>query len=212
MRDYLDLSPTAPGRLHNQGDFAPLTEWLLFADPSVPDGLAWHAWRALSAGLVGPWGRRLLQYVPVLPTYGGYAQVAGGLRPYLAPNRAVLWLTTEQPQGFGTQWCAWHSWDVDADGRPSPYAFQPTAKVPNCGGWMADFDWLTIPLSHELAEMITDPFPGTPTGWDTPDGAENADLCNWQRYGWTAPSVGDWPPRQYGLSRYWCNDLGNCGP
>lgn len=207
-RDYLGLSASSAPVLVKRGDFSPLSEWFLVADPDIPSGLAWHCWRALSAALDGQWGRRLLQYVPSLPAYAGYAEHAGDISPYLAPARALLYLTSQQPADFGVAWCAWHSWEGDS----SPYAFQPTAKNASCGGWMPDFDWLTIPLSHELGEMITDPLPGTATGWDAPDGEENADLCNWRRYAVMAPAAGEWPAREYGVSQFWCNDLGTCGP
>lgn len=207
-RDYLGLSPSSAPELVNRGAFTPLSEWFLIADPDIPDGLAWHAWRALGAALASAWGRRLLQYIPTLPVYAGYAQLAGEIRPFLAPGRATLYLTSQQPDGFNNAWCAYHTYEAG----DLPYALQPTAKAPNCGGWMPDFDWLTIPLSHELAEMITDPLPGTASGWVAPDGSENADLCNWQPYAVTAPAVGDWPARDYRVSRYWDDAAGTCGP
>ena len=81
--------------------------------------------------------------------------------------------------GFGTQYCAWHSYTTSLAGKIAytnlPYMTDAGAS---CG---ANFNGLgptagiTIVEGHELAETITDQFPST--GWLDSSGEENGDKC-----------------------------------
>ncbi len=83
--------------------------------------------------------------------------------------------------GFGTQYCAWHSYTSSTAGNVAytnlPYITDAGAS---CG---ANFNSLgpnagiTIVEGHELAETITDQFPSS--GWLDGSGAENGDKCAW---------------------------------
>ena len=83
--------------------------------------------------------------------------------------------------GFGTQWCAWHSYTTSSVGNVAytnlPYMTDAGAS---CG---ANFNNLgakagiTIVEGHELAETITDQFPSS--GWLDSSGEENGDKCAW---------------------------------
>jgi len=83
--------------------------------------------------------------------------------------------------GFGTQYCAWHSYTSSSAGNIAytnlPYMTDAGAS---CG---ANFNGLgakagiTIVGGHELAETITDQFPSS--GWIDGSGAENGDKCAW---------------------------------
>ena len=83
--------------------------------------------------------------------------------------------------GFGTQYCAWHSYTTSTYGDISytnlPYITDAGAS---CG---ANFNNLgadagiTIVEGHEAAETITDPFPST--GWLDSSGSEIGDKCAW---------------------------------
>jgi hypothetical protein len=83
--------------------------------------------------------------------------------------------------GFGTQYCAWHSYTSSTSGKIAytnlPYITDAGAS---CG---ANFNGLgpkagiTIVEGHELAETITDQFPSS--GWIDGSGAENGDKCAW---------------------------------
>ena len=83
--------------------------------------------------------------------------------------------------GFGTQYCAWHSYTTSSAGKIAytnlPYMTDAGAS---CG---ANFNGLgptagiTIVEGHELAETITDQFPST--GWLDSSGEENGDKCAW---------------------------------
>ena len=83
--------------------------------------------------------------------------------------------------GFGSQYCAWHSW-VGTNVGNIAYVNFPyiTDAGGSCG---ANFNGLgskagiSIVAGHELAETITDPFPAL--GWTDSNGAENADKCDW---------------------------------
>ncbi len=84
--------------------------------------------------------------------------------------------------GFGTQFCAWHSFTSSSSG-PVSFAnipYQPDAGAA-CGQNFVNgngyFDGFSIVGGHEYAETITDPFPST--GWVDGAGAENGDKCAW---------------------------------
>jgi hypothetical protein len=97
--------------------------------------------------------------------------------------------------GFGTQYCAYHSFFVDGQGRNVKYAAMPyandyiaTTTTPGCsvtspteaGSPNSDpaADAEVNVLSHEFAETITDEN-GT-AWWVTSTGDELGDLCNFQ--------------------------------
>ncbi len=87
----------------------------------------------------------------------------------------------DNPSGFGTQYCAWHS-SVSSSYGDVAYTNLPyiTDAGSACG---ANFNGLgptagiTIVEGHELAETITDQFPSG--GWLDSSGAENGDKCAW---------------------------------
>jgi serine protease len=83
--------------------------------------------------------------------------------------------------GFGTQYCAWHSWTSSSVGN---VAYTNLPYITDAGGSCgANFNGLgpnagiTIVGGHELAETITDQFPSS--GWLDSGGAENGDKCAW---------------------------------
>jgi serine protease len=85
------------------------------------------------------------------------------------------------PQGFTTQYCAYHSWTSSSVGYVAytnlPYITDAGAS---CG---ANFNHLgahagiTIVSGHEMGETITDQYPNG--GWLDSVGAENGDKCAW---------------------------------
>jgi hypothetical protein len=89
------------------------------------------------------------------------------------------------PQGFGSQYCAWHSSTSSSYGTIAytnlPYITDAGAS---CG---ANFNGLganagiTIVGGHEMAESISDQFPNG--GWLDSGGAENGDKCAWIQSG-----------------------------
>ncbi len=89
--------------------------------------------------------------------------------------------TGVSPQGFGTQYCAYHSYTSSSYGNVAytnlPYI---TDAGSSCG---AGFNGLgpnagiTMVSGHEVAETISDQFPSG--GWTDSGGAENADKCAW---------------------------------
>ncbi len=82
--------------------------------------------------------------------------------------------------GFGTQFCAWHSWTNSSTRIAYTNLPYMTDAGASCG---ANFNSLgpnagiTIVAGHEVAETITDPFPST--GWVDGGGAEIGDKCAW---------------------------------
>ena len=89
--------------------------------------------------------------------------------------------TGNNMNGFGTQWCAWHSSTSSSYGNVA-YTNMPyiTDAGASCG---ANFNGLganagiTIVGGHEFAETETDIFPNG--GWLDGSGAENGDKCAW---------------------------------
>ncbi|HEX9056194.1 MAG TPA: hypothetical protein VF818_01570 [Ktedonobacterales bacterium] len=89
--------------------------------------------------------------------------------------------TGHSMNGFGTQWCAWHSSTSTNYGNVA-YTYMPyiTDAGASCG---ANFNGLgqnagiTIVGGHEFAETESDIFPST--GWLDSGGAENGDKCAW---------------------------------
>ena len=85
------------------------------------------------------------------------------------------------PNGFGSQYCAWHSSTSSTVGNLAytnlPYITDAGAS---CG---ANFNGLgpnagiTIVGGHEMGDTITDQFPNG--GWLDSGGAENGDKCAW---------------------------------
>lgn len=104
-------------------------------------------------------------------------------------------------QGFGTQWCAYHS-AAQYNGQLVSYTnlpYMPDAGQ-NCG---ANFisppsdesgtdEGVTIVEGHEYGESVTDPNP--PSGWYNSQQGEIGDICAWQNilndpfgtYSWTS--------------------------
>ena len=83
--------------------------------------------------------------------------------------------------GFGTQYCAYHSYSSSARGNVAytnlPYITDAGAS---CGANFAGLGpkaGITMVEGHELAETMTDQFPSG--GWLDSGGAENADKCAW---------------------------------
>ena len=89
--------------------------------------------------------------------------------------------THNNANGFGSQYCAWHSSTSSTVGNVAytnlPYMTDAGAS---CG---ANFNGLgpdagiTIVGGHEMAETVTDQFPNG--GWLDSSGEENGDKCAW---------------------------------
>ncbi|MGZ6255729.1 MAG: hypothetical protein ACXWMB_01785 [Candidatus Limnocylindria bacterium] len=111
--------------------------------------------------------------------------------------------------GFGTQWCAWHSSGSTTSGTLA-YAYIPYMpdagtscgmNFVNANGY---FDGFSIVAGHEYSEAETDPFPNS--GWLDRNGAENADKCAWSASS-TNISLGG---HSYAVQPTWSNASGGC--
>ena len=111
------------------------------------------------------------------------------------------------PQGFGRQYCAWHSYTGSSYGNLAytnlPYITDAGAS---CG---ANFNGLgpsagiTIVEGHELGETMTDQFPAG--GWLDSGGAENGDKCAWISSGQGATSNINLSTGSYPVQSLWSN-------
>jgi hypothetical protein len=104
--------------------------------------------------------------------------------------------------------CGYHDAILDSS-RNAPLAYYAVLPYPDCGGCaqasdgtpLATFDALTAVTSHEVAEAVTDPVPGS--GWYDDRNGEIGDICAWQ----LATVDG------YVVQQEWSNAAGTCvGP
>jgi hypothetical protein len=110
-----------------------------------------------------------------------FGNTFGGSNSNDTVQYVIATATGNNPSGFGSQYCAWHSWTSSIYGNIAytnlPYITDAGAA---CG---ANFNGLgpnagiTIVAGHEFAETETDIFPNG--GWLDSQGAENADKCIW---------------------------------
>jgi serine protease len=112
-----------------------------------------------------------------------------------------------QPQGFVSQYCAWHS-STSTSGGTIAYTNLP--YIPD-GSWHCGvgavnnpgtLDGVSIVGGHEQAETETDPQPNT--GWLDSSGAENGDKCAWTNL-INNPNAGGYPTQPL-----WSNASSSC--
>jgi len=116
----------------------------------------------------------------------------------------------KDPEGFGTQWCAFHS-DTPASGHTIAYEDFPyqTDAGASCGenavnsGTAGRLDGVTIVGGHEMVEAVTDPQPYS--GWADPRANEIADKCAWTYMKNTSFSTGSFPTQSL-----WSNSGSHC--
>ena len=122
-------------------------------------------------------------------------------------NYIVAIQSGNDPSGFKTQWCAWHSSESESEGTVSftnlPYQTDAGAS---CGEGSVNspgtYDGFSIVGGHEEAETQTDPQPNT--GWLDSSGAENGDKCAWQNLE-NNPNAGGYPTQPL-----WSNATSSC--
>ena len=105
--------------------------------------------------------------------------------------------------GFGTQWCAYHSYTGSISYTDLPYI--PDAGM-SCGQGSVNSpgtnDGVSIVGGHEEAETQTDPQPSS--GWVDSNGAEIGDKCAWQNLQ-NNPAAGNYPTQPL-----WDNAISGC--
>jgi serine protease len=123
--------------------------------------------------------------------------------------------TGNNSQGFGTQWCAWHSSTSSSYGNIA-YTNMPyiTDAGGSCGanfvngGSSGLTDGITIVGGHEFAETETDIFPNG--GWLDGSGAENGDKCAWISSGQGAAANVSLNGVSYPVQSLWSNANSGC--
>jgi hypothetical protein len=113
--------------------------------------------------------------------FGNTTAVSNGSVQYV-----VATSTGNSMNGFGTQWCAWHSSTSSTYGDVAytnlPYITDAGARcganfVNSAGQNLGPKAGITIVAGHEFAETETDQFPNG--GWLNGSGSEIGDLCAW---------------------------------
>jgi hypothetical protein len=127
--------------------------------------------------------------------------------------------TGNDPSGFGTQYCAWHSSTSSSYGSIA-YTNMPyiTDAGASCGanfvnsGSAGLTDGITIVGGHEFAETETDIYPST--GWLDSTGSENGDKCAWISSGQGAAADISLSTGTFAVQSLWSNafnsDAGGC--
>jgi serine protease len=118
------------------------------------------------------------------------------------------------PNGFGTQYCAWHS-STTAAGATLPYTNMP--YVPDAGaacgsgfvtapsGVNPATEGVTIVGGHEYAETVSDPAPNS--GWLDSAGLENGDKCAWISSGQGASAIVSLNGASFAVQSLWSNNF-----
>jgi hypothetical protein len=118
--------------------------------------------------------------------------------------------TGNNMNGFGTQWCAWHSSTSSTYGNVA-YTNMPyiTDAGASCGanfvngGSSGLTDGITIVGGHEFAETETDIFPNG--GWLDGSGSENGDKCAWISSGQGASANVSMSGASFPVQSLWSN-------
>jgi hypothetical protein len=128
-------------------------------------------------------------------------QIAQGIIPSPTPNS--LYMVHTQPgiaviNGLAiscVSFCGYHS-------STSGNLFYGVLNYPNCKPCIASMsgpeEAITVATSHELAEAITDPIPGT--GWYDNTHGEVGDVCEWN-----TKAIGG-----FSVQKIWSNRAGQC--
>ncbi len=122
-------------------------------------------------------------------------------------NYIVAIQTGNDPRGFRTSWCAWHSSENEPEGVVSftnlPYQSDAGAS---CGAGSVNtpgtYDGVSIVGGHEEAETQTDPQPNS--GWLDSSGSEIGDKCAWINLQ-NNPNAGGYPTQPL-----WDNKITGC--
>jgi uncharacterized protein YdeI (BOF family) len=113
-----------------------------------------------------------------------------------ASNRSIQYVivspTGTHPNGFNTtsgNFCAWHSYANLTSPASGTIAYTNLPYIPDMGascgqnyvnaGAAGTLDGVSIVEGHELAETITDQWPGATGGYWDSSGYENGDKCSW---------------------------------
>ncbi len=155
---------------------------------------------------------------PQSATQGQLASEAAGYAQFLASggttidgNTQIIVVSpsgTNPGGGFGSQYCAWHSWTAYSGGSDFSYTNLPYLpdQGSNCGANSVQngFDGWSIVGGHEYAESVTDPFLNA---WYDSSGTEGeiGDKCAWT--GLFAETMGG---SAYAQQSLWDNNTGSC--
>jgi hypothetical protein len=95
----------------------------------------------------------------------------------------VLTSINNKPDGFETQYCAWHSYtNMGPGGNPVPFSNMPYVADGFCGSYLVNpapagiTDGVSIVFGHEQAETETDPLINA---WYQGNVQEIGDKCAW---------------------------------
>ena len=138
-----------------------------------------------------------------------FAQSLAGGGASIGTNTQIIVVSpsgTNPGGGFGSSYCAWHSWTAYSGG--SNFSFTNLPYLPdqgsNCGANLVQNgnDGWSIVGGHEYAESVTDPFLNA---WYDSSGEEIGDKCAWT--GLFGEAMGG---STYAQQPLWDNNTGAC--
>ncbi|MFB7504927.1 hypothetical protein [Streptomyces broussonetiae] len=120
------------------------------------------------------------------------------------------------PNGFKSQYCAWHDHTTTGSGADLPYTNMPyiTDAGAGCGanfvaagssGVSGATEGITIVGGHEYAETLTDPAPSS--GWVDSTGYETGDKCAWISSGQGASAIVGLNGTNFAVQSLWSNNF-----
>jgi len=119
--------------------------------------------------------------------------------------------TGNNSSGFGTQYCAWHSWTSSSFGNIAytnlPYITDAGASCGANFNNLGPLAGITIVEGHEMGETVTDQFPSS--GWIDSSGAENGDKCAWIGSGQGAAADVTFTTGTFAVQSLWSNAFSN---
>ena len=141
------------------------------------------------AGQLGGYEYDTTNAIPSRPTDTQIAAEAARAAAYFGISGSNVMVMVATPhgnstRGFGTSWCAYHSYTTTGSGNLAytnlPYQTDAGASCGEDfvnGGSAGLLDGVSVVGGHEFAESITDPYPSS--GWLDRNGNEIGDKCAW---------------------------------
>lgn len=168
------------------------------------------------SGQVGGYEYDTTNAIPSHPNDAQIAAEAARAAAYfgISGNNVMVMIATphgNSTRGFGTQWCAYHSYISSGSGNLAytnlPYQTDAGAACGENfvnGGSAGLLDGVSVVAGHEFAESITDPYPSG--GWLDASGNELANKCAWS----TSSTDASLSTGSFAVQPLWSNASGGC--
>jgi hypothetical protein len=178
--------------------------------PNLSTGPSSHVWfDSGSAASSSPTQSQLAAEALTAASYFGVSNNPSAQVVVASPHGVV-------PQGFGTSYCAWHSYTSNSSVGTIAYTNLP--YIPDAGaacgqnfvtpGPAGALDGVSIVGGHEYAEIVSDPLINA---WLDQQGAENGDKCAWINSGQGAATNIKLSTGTFAVQSLWSNSFNSGG-